>query len=346
MKKSPELIQTLSDFFTIYLPVTRGLSQNTIRSYQYVFQLLFEYLYAEKGLSPEKVMFKNLENGTIEQFLFWLETNRTCGAATRNQRLAAISSFAKYAMNKQFISALTFGSEVSNIPKKKTPKKIFPYFTIGEISVLLRMPDKATDIEQRDKVLLSVLYASGARAQELCDLTVNDVRFESKTSLRLVGKGNKARIVTIPDNCACLLKNHLKRNRLDTKECRVNHVFSSQIHEHMTTSCVECIVKKYVAKAKNERPGLYCEKNYSPHSFRHSIAVHMLEAEIPIPVIKNFLGHSSIETTLIYATVSADLANKYLRNRCFVNEAIGYDEKIGSIAKLSLPFLEKITKGK
>lgn len=133
-----------------------------------------------------------------------------------------------------FSSALTFSTRVSNIPQKKKPKISLSYFTLEEVSVLLRIPGTTTDIEKRDRVLLSVLYASGARAQELCDLTVNDIRFDTKTSLRLVGKGNKARKITIPDNCAQLLKKHLKRNKLDAETQRKHHVFSSQTHEHMT----------------------------------------------------------------------------------------------------------------
>ena len=108
--------------------------------------------------------FCDLEGETIEQFLSWLETERKCSASTRNQRLA-ISSFAKYAINKHFSSALTFSSTVSNIPQKKKPKKSMSYFTLEEVSVLLRILDTITDIEKRDRVLLSILYASGARAQ-------------------------------------------------------------------------------------------------------------------------------------------------------------------------------------
>lgn len=346
MKKVYDLLPVLSEYFDVYLPETKGLSANTVRSYQYAFQLLFEYLYSQKKLSAEKVSFCDLEGETIEQFLSWLETERNCSPVTRNQRLAAISSFAKYAINKHFSSALTFSSTVSNIPQKKKPKKSLSYFTLEEVSVLLRIPNTTTDIEKRDKVLLSVLYASGARAQELCDLTVNDIRFGTKTSLRLVGKGNKARTITIPDNCARLLEKHLKRNKLDINTQRSLHVFSSQTHKHMTISCIECLVKKYVSKARSGRPDLFPERQYSPHSFRHSIAVHMLEAEVPLPVIKNFLGHASIETTLITATVSEDLANKYLRNRSFINEIVVNVEGLDSSVKSKLPFLERVMKRK
>ena len=116
--------------------------------------------------------------------------------------------------------------------------------------------------------------------------------------------------MTIPVQCAALLKDYLSsENKLASLD---SHVFSSQTNAHMTISCVEEIIQKYMRIAKQENPLLFHEGNYTPHSFWHSIAVHMLESEIPLPVIKNFLGHSSIETTMIYATVSDELKNKYL----------------------------------
>lgn len=251
--------------------------------------------------------------------------------------MACISSFSKYAVNRDFASAVTFSSVVSNIPQKKTPKKSLSYFTLEEIGILLRLPYEKKKSGKRDKVLLSVLYASGAQAQELCDLTVNDIRFGTKTSLKLVGKGNKARTITIPENCAKLLNAHIKNNKLDAENNQKRHVFSSQTHEHMTISCVEAIVKKYIGIAKTENPELFREDSYSPHSFRHSIAVHMLEAGIPIAVIKNFLGHAPIETTMIYATVNEDLANKYLKNRSFLNGIVTSNcEDKGNKAKSSI----------
>lgn len=118
--------------------------------------------------------------------------------------------------------------------------------------------------------------------------------------------------------------------------------FSSQTNEHMTISCVEEIVKKYVRMAKQENPSLFREKNYSPHSFRHSIAVHMLEAGIPLPVIKNFLGHSSIEVTMIYATVSDELKNKYLKENGIAATLI--TEEKNDESKHSYPGLDFLNK--
>lgn len=312
MKKN-EFLGLLEGYFNEYLPTTRGVSANTIRSYQYAFRLLFQFLYECLDVPPQKVTFKTLEGDTIPDFLSWLENERQSSIATRNQRLAAILSFSRYTRMKSFQACLPFNNAVQQIPKKKACKKDMAYFTKEEMSILLSLPGTHAVAEKRDRVLLSVLYASGARAQELCDLQVKDIgACSDKTSLKLHGKGRKTRVVVIPDDCARLLQSHLKSNHLKDKDCGDRHVFSSKTHEHMTISCVEAVVKKYVNLARGQNPGLFREKKYTPHSFRHSVAVHMLEAGIPIVVIKNFLGHSSIETTMVYATVSQALRDKYL----------------------------------
>jgi site-specific recombinase XerD len=316
--KTNTLLTALSDYFTSYLPDVKGLSRNTITSYQYAFQLLFDFLYEEKGLSPEKVTFKTLTFEIILEYLMWLETKRKCSTQTRNLRRTAIASFAKYALRKNFNEALQFHSDISEIPPKITPKNSdIKYFTKEEVAIVLSAPKARTAIGKRDVMLLSLLYASGARAQEICDLTLNDICFGTETNIRLVGKGNKARLVTIPSNCAMMLKNYLKNRNLDlsSPQDRLKHVFSSQTHEKMSISCVEEIVKKYVVKSREAHPHLFKRKSYTPHSFRHSIAVHMLECGESLVVIKAFLGHSSIMTTTVYARVTPELANKYLRER-------------------------------
>lgn len=322
--------QILPDFFDIYLTQTKGLSENTVNSYKYAFQLLFEFLYEVKKLRPQSVSFLDLECGIVDEFLQWLETDRNCSAVTRNQRKAAISTFAKYALKKNFTVAMNFGNEVSNIETKRTSPSQFSYFTTEEIAIILALPNGLSDTDLRNKTILSFLYGSGARAQELCDLTVNDIRFGKSTTIRLTGKGEKSRVVIIPDRCADLLRSHLHRNRLDERENRGMYVFSSHTHAHMTISCVEAIVSKYVKLAKAQYSDLFREKRYSPHSFRHSISVHMLESGVPLPVIKVFLGHSCIKTTMVYATVSDALKDFYLKNRNVANDVM---QKIESAAK-------------
>ena len=315
MKRKLTVIETLPDYFDIYLAQTRGFSENTIMSYKYTFQLLYEYLYSEKSLKPNKITFHDLENGMIEKFLLWLETERGCSISTRNQRKAAISSYAKYALRNYFAQAMRFSNEVAAIESKKAIKRSIAYFTTEEVGLLLSLPSEKNDTELRNRAILSFLYGSGARAQELCNLRVTDIKFGERTSVRLLGKGNKRRVVVLPAPCANILKDHL--NRFSITEHADRHVFSSHTHEKMTVSCVEAIVSKYITIAKKQYPQLFNEQHYSPHSFRHSIAVHMLEANVPLPVIKTFLGHECIQTTMIYATVSDALKDKYLLDRHF-----------------------------
>jgi site-specific recombinase XerD len=303
-------------------------------------------MFEVEELPPEKVTFKNLTDGAVTRFLNWLETSRGCSVKTRNQRRAAIVSFAKYAMKKAFNEAIAFSSETIDTPKKKTPKDtIIKYFSKEEVAILLKLPDTRRKIGQRDAVLLSVLYSSGARAQELCDLTVNDVSFGKQTVLRLFGKGCKGRSVTIPDNCAHLLKRYLESRKLvaTEKESRSRHIFSSQTHEKMTISCVEEIVKKYVKQAQKEHPELYRNSRYSPHSLRHSIGVHMLECGNSLPVIQAFLGHASISSTIIYTRVTPGLANKYLRDRDIETDGSNNDSMKKKM-DVRLPFLGGIQK--
>jgi site-specific recombinase XerD len=184
------------------------------------------------------------------------------------------------------------------IPQKKEIERTPVYFTREEMEIVMCSPSAATSIGRRDRGLLCLLYSSGARAQEICDLKVRDIRFAAKTKVKLVGKGNKGCEVTIPSDCASVVQSYLERS--GKAKSMESHVFSTQVREHMTISCVEEIVKKYVSMVKLANPCLFREKVSTPHSFRHSIAVHMLEAGIPLVVIKNFIGHASLESTLIY----------------------------------------------
>lgn len=313
MKNKPsEFLELLKSFLYVHLPCSVGVSPNTVKSYKDAFRLLFKFMYEEKHMHADKVAFTDLDYTTILGFLSWLETERGCGISTRNQRLSALSSFAEYAQNRSFDAAMTFRRDTKKLPSKKCPDRMRTIFTLEETAFFLNLPqgDSATGL--RNKTLLSVMYASGARAQEICDLTVSDFRFNSDTaSLILTGKGGKARKVGIPKGCAALLKHYIDNRGLTGKNER--YVFSSQTHEHMTVSCVQEIYKKYVNLAKEKYPSFFREKCYTPHSMRHSTATHMLEAGVPIAVIKNFLGHASLQSTQIYAEATQSTVDKHIK---------------------------------
>ena len=317
MKQNMAFIKLLAEYFDSYLPYSKGVSENTIRSYKASFRLFFAFLEEEKNISAINVSFDLINSSIIDDFLSWIEQKRGCSRKTRNQRLAALSSYAKFAMRRNPVIASTFSSCVLETEHKRTPKTQEDdviFFLPEELRVLLSLPNRQTLSGRRDVVIMSFLYGSGARAQELCDLTVNDVTFGVETRIRLMGKGNKARRIVIPNECAELLKDHFRQTGLVNAD-KKSHVFSSQRNEHMTISCVEEIIAKYVRLAKDKHPDLFKQKKYTPHTFRHTIAVDMLASGCSLPAIKAFLGHASIQSTLIYATVTSDQANKVLRQR-------------------------------
>ena len=311
-RKAPGFFDLLENFFTDYMPYSAGLSANTIKNYKYAFRLLMEYMLKAKGVDSGGITFKVLDFETVNGFLNWLERERGCGIATRNQRLTALSSFASYAQNRT-LDAAVFANAVDRVPVKTQAVSPRTIFTLEEVAILLGLPVQSMTIGFRDCVLLNLMYASGARAQEICDLTVRDVLFQKDaTKLTLTGKGRKTRHINIARPCGELLKHYLAKCGMSKQLDR--HVFSSQAREHMTTSCITEIFKKYVKLAKEQNPMLFRESSYTPHSMRHSTATHMLEAGVPLMAIKNFLGHSSVRTTERYAELTQATVNNYIRD--------------------------------
>lgn len=310
--KASDFLKLLNDFITTYLPCSVGASSNTVKSYKYAFRLLIEFMYKEKGIQADKITFDRLDYKTLTDFFSWIETVRGCSAATKNQRLSAITSFSAYAQNRDFAAASVFRNSVNRIPVKKTRYKQRAILLRQEVTILLALPDENRETGFRNKILLSLMYASGARAQEICDLKVGNLKFHQKgATLNIKGKGGKSRRIGIPNACAVLLKKYIVHREINDRPER--HIFSSQTHEQMTVSCIEGIYKKYITIAQKENPSMFTASSYPPHSMRHSTASHMLEAGIPLVVIKNFLGHASLQSTQIYAEISQNTVDRHLK---------------------------------
>jgi len=264
-RKKNRFLDILEAYVTEYMPCTAGLSDNTIRSYKDTFRLLLAYLQEKKSINAHEAAFAGLDYDTLAGFLDWLEQTRKCSVSTRNQRLTILAAFAAYAQNRDFDAASVFMNSVQKIPAKRTQSKPRTIFTMEEAVLLLRLPDPSTDIGRRNQVILNLMYASGARAQEICDLRVRDVQFQKElTRLTLTGKGNKARRIVIAKPCASLLKLYLEWRGISHDLNR--HIFSSQTHEYMTVSCIEEIYKKYVAIARERYPRMFfAVQIYAPH---------------------------------------------------------------------------------
>ena len=294
-----DLSYYLSKYLLEFLPGTRGLSSNTVASRRDAFALLLVFCRDVKGVPVEKVKIQTLTTNLINEYLDWLQVSRGCCAAIRNQRLTSIKAFFKY-LQTVAPKYILLCQQIMSMPLKKTTTGNIGYLTLDGIKVILDSVDSSTRCGRRDLVLLSVLYDSGARVQELADLTVGDIRLQKPRTLSLIGKGQKKRIVPIMEPTARLLEQYLAENNLDGASQKQYPLFSNRSGKKLTRAGITYVLKKYVSHIRELYPALIPDV-VSVHSFRHSKAMHMLQAGVPLIYIRDFLGHEDISTTEIYA---------------------------------------------
>jgi len=301
----------LTQFLSDYLPGQKNVSPNTIRSYRDTFKLLLRYFQEREGIPPEKIKMSCITQVRITSFLDWLETERGCGVTTRNLRLTAVHSFFRYAQAESPESLFHF-QKVIAIPTKKGRKKTVEHLTPDGIRLLLEQPDRSCPKGRRDLVMLSTLYDSGARVQELIDLSVGDFIPSANAVLVLTGKGNKTRRVPLMKNTASLLVAYISENHLDVPHKKTYPLFTNSQHNPLTKEGVAYVLGKYAAQA-HEISDVVPAK-VKCHMLRHSKAVHLLQAGVNLIYIRDFLGHTDIKTTEIYARADTELKRKALEN--------------------------------
>ena len=308
-----EFLSLLGKFFTEYLPISMNASPNTISSYKCAFRLLFQYLNEETDIETGHVTFEMLNFDLLTNFFDWLISVRKNSRTTAKQRMGALASFAEYAQNRNLEAGYIFHSSLARIAKKsfrRVKGKQRSSFTREEIAILLSLPDTTEILGLRDLVLLSVMYSSGARAQEICDLTVKNITHDEKGNaiLTLTGKGEKTRRVKITADATRLLNQYINYRKISNQPNR--HVFFSQRNEYLSVPAVEEIFTKYITKAKAAHPDKFCNGPYTPHVMRHTTATHLIEAGVPVAIVKNILGHASIQTTQIYVEISQQTVDR------------------------------------
>jgi integrase/recombinase XerD len=301
--KPTNFSKSLTKFLTLYLPGEKGMSQNTILSYKDAFVLFLVYAHEEKQLDANIIEFHQITQELILGFLDWLETNRHCCPATRNVRLAALHSFFRYVQYQSPEHGHEW-QKILAIPVKRTQKGTVSYLTLEAIRNLLKEPDQRTRRGRRDLALLSLLYESGCRVAELIQLTPSMVRLEQPCTVKLVGKGNKARIVPLLEAQIQFLSYYMQENNLLEPHANQYPLFHNSRREKLTRTGVNYILKKYVHKAKQKHPGLFPD-TVSCHCLRHSKAMHLLQAGVNLVYIRDILGHSSVQVTEVYARVDS-----------------------------------------
>lgn len=302
--KNYDFAYHLTNFFTAYLPGHLNVSGNTISSYRDTFSKLLTFFKEVRSVAPEKLKFSYFSRNAVEEFLLWLEGSQNCGISTRNQRLAAIKSFFRYVQIEQ-PEQLLLCQSIIGIKCKKHPKPIIQYLTGDEVKLLLAQPDTSDRNGRRDLAILSVLYDSAARVQELCDLTVRSLRLTTPAVICLTGKGGKSREVPLSAPNADILRKYVKERRLDRPDRIDEPLFSNRQGSKLTRGGVSYILAKYVEKANSTTPNTL-PSTLTPHCVRHSKAMHMLEAGINLIYIRDFLGHEDVETTQVYAKANPE----------------------------------------
>jgi integrase/recombinase XerD len=298
----------LRRFLTAHLAGLRGCSPNTVASYRDAFKLLICYFRDERSIPPERLTLELIDAAAIAGFLDWLRTSRHNSASTSNQRLAAIDSFFAW-MQSQDPARMACCQDILAIPAKKHNRPAVAHLSAGQTRQLLALPDRSTRRGRRDATLLATLYDTAARVQELADLTVRDLRLDNPAMAALTGKSRKTRHVPLDTNTAALLAAYLAERHLDSPGRDDHPVFFNQHRSKLSRGGIAWILRKYQAQATD--PAL-ANARLSPHILRHSRAMHLYDAGVPLPYIRDILGHVDLSTTEIYARASTEAKRKAL----------------------------------
>jgi integrase/recombinase XerD len=252
----------LAQFLTTYLPVTRACSANTVSAYRDAFTLFLRFMDQRQATSPDKVSFTDFTAPNVGAFLGWLRTDRQCSTATANQRLAALKSFFRY-VQAQAPEQVAQARQVLGIKAAQAPQPAIDYLSVDAVGLLLEC---ATRRGTRDLALMTTLYDTGARVQEVCDLSIGNLRLDKPASATLTGKGRKTRIVPLTAQAAPILTQHVRTLPDDPS----GPVFTNRTGQRLGRAGVAYLLAACAHAAHAERPDLVPEK-VSPHMLRHYV---------------------------------------------------------------------------
>jgi integrase/recombinase XerD len=304
-KKSNELAIALKGFFCNYLPRQKGASRHTLKSYRDSLKFLLLFLARDNG-SVNALSFEDVDVNRIAAFLEHLETDRHNSIGTRNIRLAAIHSFFRYVAS-MFPENVFLAQQVLSIPFKRMCTRSIEYLEFEELVAVLEQIDRSTLNGRRDYALITLMFNTGARVQEIVDLKTNDLHLSTPFQVHIFGKGRKERVCPIWANTADILRKYLEERGIN--QSKPVTLFMNHLGTPLTRFGIRYILEKYVRKAAENNPSLK-GKRLHPHSIRHSTAVHLLRSGVDIVTIANWLGHVSIDTTNKYVAIDLEMKRK------------------------------------
>ncbi len=297
-----DLAPLLTGFFLRHLPVERNASPHTIAAYRDTFKLLLRFI-AESSPSLATCQIEDLTSECILRFLTALEAARHNTIRTRNARLAAIHSFFRYVL--AFEPALAAHCQrVLVIPLKKAAHPVLGYLTDSELAHLLAQVDRSTTTGERDYLFIALLYDTGARIQELLDLAPRDCRLTPPAFVRLRGKGRRERVCPILPQTARVVTRFLSTSGRLLDEALP--LLQNRRGHQLTRHGAGYLLRKYVQHARRSLPHLD-RVRISPHTLRHTKAMHLLQSGVPLITIKDILGHADVTSTEVYVQIDLEM---------------------------------------
>jgi len=303
--------QYIYPFFGEYLTAERGLSSNTVGAYRDAMKLLLGFASERCATPPEELTVEQLNEKTILAFLDYVETERNCSVKTRNARLTALRTFFGFIARREPV-LLEQCRRVRAIPFKRGAQRCLDYLDDDEMAAMFEAVDPGERLAQRDEALLLFMYNTGARAQEVADVMIDDLRLDEPGHVKLRGKGGKERICPLwPETVQAL------RRLLDCRCPKLpadKHLFLNANGLPITRFGIRHIVRKYAAKAAEKCPSI-TDKNVTSHTIRHSTAMHLIQSGNDVNSVRLWLGHAGLNTTHIYVEIDLEMKRKILE-RC------------------------------
>lgn len=295
-------------FLLDYLPKQRCLSENTILSYKQTLNLFVSYMRHWEGVATVELTFSRIDRDAILGFLSWLENVRKCSVSTRNQRLMALRSFLEFAGQIDCTQEALYLS-ACNIPSKEAHGRVVEFLTEPSLTALLQQPDPSKPKDLRNLVFMILMYDTAARCSELLDMKVCDLRLDTKHPIAyLHGKGRKIRTVPLLSKTVQHCKQYLRKFHPTADDHSEAPLFFTVIHgtqQKMSPDTVAAFFTKYGRMAKSVCPEV--PEHIHPHMMRHTRAMHLYRSGMPMVLLSQYLGHSQVETTMIYAHADTEM---------------------------------------
>jgi integrase/recombinase XerD len=308
MTHNDNFFKHVRGFLTVFLPKNRCYSQHTIKAYRDTLNLFRQFMSDEKKIAFTQIQFDQINHELVYEFLAWLQDTRGCEVSTKNHRLAAIKSFFHYC-GLEDPALMAIYMDIQKIRSQRVVRNRVEYMSEAALKALLLQPDTATRCGMRDRFFMILLYDSGARIQEILDLKLLDIHLNDQTPcIYLTGKGNKMRAVPLMDKTIAHLQAYMKIFHPDQDLKKDSYLFYTKIKGQkgrMSEDNVSCFLKQY-AKAAHQACSEVPLRMHA-HLFRHTKAMHLYQAGIPLSYIKDFLGHVSVNTTDIYASTDISM---------------------------------------